>query len=341
MKRVLTHFAFWGIILFWSSSIYDYNGKFGWHFVYFNAIRLPLIMAATYFVVYYLVPKFLIREKRYWHFAGLFLLNFLIVTILDRFLIGTTLMDKVLAPTKLTYTFFNEIPIFRNAFLLLSIIGLAALIHFFKLFLAEEKQRHALLEENLATKLAFLKAQVNPHFLFNALNNLYSMSIQKQQVEIATGLENLSGIMHYLTYESGADRVPLEKEVQLLQNYMEIQQLRLADTDDTTLSFTIEGDLAGIQIAPVILLPLVENAFKHGVKPEQKCLVHIRLAAKKHHLDFSVKNTFFSDSEENPSKGVGLQNVRKRLQLVYPEKHYFQIEQMDTYFLAVLQIQLD
>ena len=201
---------------------------------------------------------------------------------------------------------------YRNSFLLLAIIGIASFIRFFKIYTEQEKKKNQLIQENLETQYAFLKAQVNPHFLFNALNNIYSMAIQNNQQGIALGLENLSGIMHYLTYESNAKKVPLEKEIKLLKNYIDIEQLRFDDTDDTTISFNVEGELAAKKIPPVILLPLVENAFKHGVKPEQKCLVSIKLSVKEDVLNFNIKNTLFDFGVRTiKEQGIGLANVKK------------------------------
>ncbi|MCB0632926.1 MAG: histidine kinase, partial [Lewinella sp.] len=314
MKRILLHVLFWIIMVFWISAVHDYSGKLIWQFVPFNAMRMPVIMLATYLVIYYFMPKWLIQEKQYWKFGLAFIANFLLASLIDRLIIGSELSMKLLEDTDLTYEFFNKIPILRNAFLLLSIIGLASLIRFFKLYLEEEKRKHQLEQEHLGTQLAFLKAQVNPHFLFNALNNLYSMAVQRQQSEIATGLENLSGLMHYLTYESNGHKVPLEREIELLQNYIEIQQLRFDDTDDITISFRVNGPVHGQKIAPVILLPLVENAFKHGVQAEKRSLVQIRIGVDQGGLEVVIKNTLFEKSPQTISdKGIGLENVRKRL----------------------------
>jgi LytS/YehU family sensor histidine kinase len=298
-------------------------------------------MGATYLVLYVFLPKYLIEEKNYGKFIFFFCLNFILTNILDRFIISTDLIDRILKDTGLTFTFFNEIPIFRNSFLLLSIMGLAFGIRFFKLFLKEERRKHQLQEEHLATKLAFLKTQINPHFLFNALNNLYSMAIQEKQEEIAQGLENLSGIMHYLTYESSAEMVSLEKEIKLLQDYMEIQHLRIGVTDNTLISFNIEGEVRGKKIAPVILLPLTENAFKHGIQPEHKCLVKIRLIMEGNRLIFNIKNTFFPKTKALiTEKGIGIENVKKRLLLTYPNRHEFKHEIKEDYFYTTLQLDI-
>ncbi|MEL6925516.1 MAG: histidine kinase, partial [Bacteroidota bacterium] len=286
-------------------------------------------------------------------FALAFVLLFVVATLLDRLIIGSRLVELLLADTGLTYTFFNQIPILRNAFVLLSIMGLASLIRFFKLYLQQTQEKHQLQEEYLQTQLTFLKAQLNPHFLFNALNNLYSQAVQNDQANIAKGLEQLSGIMHYLTYESAVPKVALEKEIKLIQNYIEVEQSRLAPADEVTISFKVKGSINGQHIAPVLLLPLVENAFKHGVRPEQKSLVHIELSIDGQELEFQTRNTDFAKTypETPPTKneklstvpqhtGIGFRNTQHRLQLIYPGRHRFETQRSNNYFLASLKVTL-
>ncbi len=330
---------FWAVIVLWSSTIYDYKGMYGPIFILFNLIRLPVIMLATYLVLYGLIPKYLIQSRQYQKFGLWFVLILLVATLLDRVIIGSDLLAPQLEEAGLTYRFFNEVPILRNAFLLISIMGLASMIRFFKLFIHQERHRNEIQKEKLATELAFLKAQVNPHFLFNALNNLYSMAIQKDQTELAGGLENLSGIMHYLTYESNAEKVDIEKEILLIQHYIEIQSLRLSETDDATIAFHIDGSTKGVRIAPVLLLPLVENAFKHGVEPDKKSLVKIDLLIEGNTLIFTIKNTIRQSQVQDLGKeGIGLKNVRKRLDLLYPEAHRFDMKREGSYFIITLSL---
>ena len=341
MNRVVSHLLFWIVILFWTSAIYDYNGKYGWHFVWFNAFRFPLVIAATYIVIYIFLPKWIIEKKEYLKFGVVLTLFLVAVTLLDRLLIGTPIIFNLLEGTNLTYRFFNEVPIVRNAFVLVSIIGLAALIRFFKLYLNQERKKHELQEAHLATQLAFLKAQVNPHFLFNALNNLYSTAIQKDQADLANGIAHLSGVMRYLTYESNVPFVPLVKEVQLIQDYIAIEQLHLDPMDDVTIAFNMEGEPKNHSIAPVILLPLVENAFKHGVHPQNKSLVLLNLVVKPESIQFKLKNTKFAASPRSlENSGIGIQNVQKRLDLVYPNQYHLTFHSDERFFITELQIQL-
>ena len=337
--RILWHFLFWTVIVFWSSTIYDYTGMYGSVFILFNLMRLPVTMLATYLVLYSLIPKYLIHSKQYGRFGLWFGLVLIVATFLDRLIIGSNLLAPQIAELGLTYRFFNEVPILRNAFLLVSIIGLASMIRFFKLFIIQERRQSEIQKEKLATELAFLKAQVNPHFLFNALNNLYSTAIQNNQVELASGLENLSGVMQYLTYESNAPKVAIEKEIKLIQNYIEIQSLRLSETDEATIAFNVNGNTTGVIIAPVLLLPLVENAFKHGLEPNKKSLVKIDLTIAEGWLHFVVKNTLRSrQTQKLDNDGIGLKNVRKRLDLLYPDAHKLDTLKEELYFTTTLSL---
>ncbi len=343
MKQFLFHVLFWVLILLWRANG-DYYCKAPLeYFILHNLIRLPVAIGLTYFVIYYLLPKYIIVQKDYLKFALCFAVSFWFSLVLEEKIINADLMSWFLPDNDTTrLKVFSILHPYRNSFALLSIIALASLPSFIKLYLQQEKQRHELQAENLNTKLAFLKAQVNPHFLFNALNNVYSMAVQKDQTEIAESLENLSGIMHYLTYESSSDLVPLQKEIQLLQNYIEIQQLRIASIDDTTISFLLEGEVLQQKMAPVLLLPIVENAFKHGIKPDQKCLISIKLYVTEQSLIFKTTNTLFAKSEQEiKEKGIGLENVLKRLAMIYPGRHHFTTKASNQTFFTELQIHFD
>lgn len=343
IQRTGLHILFWLVILLWRANG-DYLTKAPFEkFVYINLMRLPIMMMATYTVIYYLLPKLIIEKKQYLKFTIYLVITLWTATHIEMILTESNLMKNLLQPLSSIYQYkvLTQLHPYRNSFLLFAIIGIASQIRFFKLYLAQEKKEHQLIQEKLETQYSFLKAQVNPHFLFNALNNIYSMAVQKQQKDIALGLENLSGIMHYLTYESNAKRVSLTKEIDLLKNYMEIIQLRIDATDDTTISFNVEGEVIDKKIVPVILLPLVENGFKHGIKPDQKCLVSIKLVIAKEVLHFTIKNTLFKfGTKELKEKGIGLENVRKRLDLRYPERYQLITKEKGNHYYTDLIIDL-
>lgn len=342
IQRIGLHLLFWVAILLWRTKG-DYFSKLPFEkFFYHNLLRLPLIMAATYTVIYYLLPKFIINQKKYFHFVGSLVGVLLVTNYIDQSLTSSHFMKMVLQPaSEKELKWLTQLHPFRTSFMLLGTMVSASLIRFLKIFQEQEKKKNQLIQAHLETQYAFLKAQVNPHFLFNALNNIYSMAVQKDQQEIASGIENLSGIMKYLTYESNTKKVPLTREIELLKNYIEIEQLRIADDDDTTISFNLEGNIDGLKIAPVILLPLVENAFKHGVKPEENCLVSIKFIVVKNTLTFSIKNTFFEKSPQAiQEKGIGLANVKKRLELLYPNQYKLELKAVDGYYYTLLNLDL-
>jgi len=342
MGQFFLHVIFWVIILFWRA-----NGDWGSDapismFVLQHLVRLPIVMMATYSVVYWILPKYLINRRNYMVFVILFVLNFAIAFRIDTWLISSDFMYMILQPPHLSaHKMLSQLHPFRNSFSLFSVMGLAAMFQFFYLFRQKENLESKLIQEQLETQHAFLKAQVNPHFLFNALNNLYSMAVEKELKELAEGLNNLSGIMRYLTYESGQEKVALEKEIKLIQDYLDIQRLRYQETDELMISFKVEGEVDQLKIAPVLLLPLVENAFKHGVKAEQVCFVMIKLSLNETTFEFNIYNSMFPKSEKAINeKGIGLENVRQRLELMYPENHQLTTEVVDENFVTDLSIDL-
>lgn len=170
MWRFLKHLLFWIVIILWTSTVYLSKETDGLEFLWFNLVRLPLIMLTTYAVIYYLLPTFIFRNKAYAKFIAAFVGLFVLTTLLDRWLIGSDLIDTILKDTGLTYTFFNEIPLFRNAFLLLSIIGLAAAIRMFNFYQKEGKVITNGLLENKSIALPIIKA-TNPPSLTKVIAN--------------------------------------------------------------------------------------------------------------------------------------------------------------------------
>lgn len=177
MGRILKHLFFWIIILFWTTTAYIHKSGYGLYFLQFNLIRLPLIMAMTYSVIYYLLPKFIFHKPQFVKFALAFSILFTATTLLDRWIIGFPFIDTILGDTGLSYTFFNEIPLFRNAFLLLSIIGLAIIIRLFNFYQYQEK---AIPINNSKIAIASIKKELknNKHLLVTKAKNKDSFLVK-------------------------------------------------------------------------------------------------------------------------------------------------------------------
>lgn len=342
MGKFASHLIFWLCFLIWSSAIVDWHNfsvncdKSFFSNVKHIGIRLPIIMSSTYILIYKLVPKFLFERKSILLFSFSFIALFIITSFIDRSFIA--LMDSNLfsSPSKFEISFFNLQAIIRNALILSAVMGMASMIRFYRLYIAKEEFQHSLIQDNLQNQLSFFKAQVSPHFLFNALNNIYSECIRKQEIEIASNIEHLSGIMRYLTYDSNSKFVSLSKEVQLIKDYIEVERMRISSPGDVVISFISTGNFSKYRIAPVLLLPLVENVFKHGVVPGENSFIYISLKVDDDSLYFETRNKNLAESSENG--GVGLSNVLKRLSLQYNNRHDINFNNIDGDFILSLRI---
>lgn len=195
-----------------------------------------------------------------------------------------------------------------------------------------EKRAREIENEHLRTELSFLHMQINPHFLFNSLNTIYGMSLKKSD-NAPKAVLKLSQLLRYMIEETGHDMVPLEQEVTYLNNFIELQKMRSGPLLSVTLD--VEGDINMANIAPMLLLPFVENAFKYGLNNSVESPIQISLTVTKEHIVFSVINRKF-DNMERHSSGIGIPNVERRLQLLYPNKHELTIQDKgDTYYVKM------
>ena len=230
-------------------------------------------------------------------------------------------------------------PVILLAFLVIEGISIA---YFFLNAWAKSELIQTQLQANqLSTEIKFLKSQINPHFLFNTLNNLFSMAQDKGNDELADGISKLSGMMRYMLYDSNEESVPLSKEILYLEECITLNKLRYAD-EEVIITFDHAGQIADISIAPMLFIPFVENAFKHGVAIGQRAAIQIAIAVSGKKLNFSCVNTDHSiiRKMEMEISGIGLENVKRRLELVYPGKHRLIIDKEDGKFMVNLEIDL-
>jgi two-component system LytT family sensor kinase len=227
------------------------------------------------------------------------------------------------------------------AFAFLVIEGLAIAYFFLKEWAKSELRRTQLQANQLSTEIKFLKSQINPHFLFNTLNNLFSMAQAKENDELADGILKLSGMMRYMLYDSNEERVPIGKEIAYLQECITLNKLRYAD-EEVLVKFDHPGQSTDVSIAPMLFIPFVENAFKHGVAIGQTATISIAIAVSGQKLFFDCVNTDYSfiKKMEMQISGIGLENVKRRLELVYPGKHQLRIKNESGKFMVNLEIDL-
>lgn len=274
---------------------------------------------------YYFIPEYYFRKK-YVQFVLSILICFAIITILPNILvpgIGNRKDDLSFATHLLMHI--NH-TLFR--FLL---------ILFVSLFICINNRLVRTHREKLQAELSFLKAQINPHFLFNTLNSIYALAIKKSS-DTPGALVKLSEMMRYVTTESEKSLVTLEKEINYIKNYVELQQIRIQHTAEVF--FFFKGDTSGKKIAPLILIPFIENVFKYGVNPESNSVIRIDITVGENELLLHTFNNKVSISINDSSTGLGIDNTKQRLDFFYPGKHSLKIQNDSNDYSVNLKIQL-
>jgi len=194
-----------------------------------------------------------------------------------------------------------------------------------------------------SANLDFLRSQINPHFLFNALNTLYGTSIQENAERTGEGIQKLGDMMRFMLHENIQEKIPLMREVDYLKNYIDLQKLRTHTSPEIVIQTEIEESVNGLQIAPMLLIPFVENAFKHGISLRESSHIKITLHTEGLKLFFDVHNSVHPKTGIDPEKnhaGIGLDNVKQRLQLLYPNRHELMIRETAKEFFVHLTLQL-
>lgn len=192
-----------------------------------------------------------------------------------------------------------------------------------------------------SAELSGLRSQINPHFLFNALNSLYAVALKENSEQTADGIQKLGDMMRFMLHENNYERITLQREIGYLHNYIDIQRMRLDESKDIEIHINIEEPEREIYIAPMLLNPFIENAFKHGISFQKKSWIYITLTMNATTLYFKVHNSLHMQNGLDPegkNSGIGLENVTKRLQLIYPDRHTLQIQQSDQDFFISLTL---
>ncbi len=336
-KGILYHAIFWIMFLsFFTAELLIFQPERGFLMTIGRLIFTIIVdMMAAYFTVYFLVPKFIFKRK-YFLFAFFFILSAAGFVYLQRVIIFYV-SYPIFAPDVLQGKSFNDFyPLyaFMNIYTATAVL---ATLHFTRYWFLSQKQKKELEEQNLQSELTLLRSQISPHFLFNTLNNIDSLIFLNQKWA-SDAVIKLSEILRYMLYEANTDRVPLETEVSYLKSYVKLQTLRLDSKD--FVEFKVEGRLTDRVIAPMILIPFVENAFKHGLKNISSPGIIINIKVIDHELIFEIMNHLNQEKEINKddTRGIGLANVKRRLSLIYPDQHSLEIKESDGTYIVKLKI---
>lgn len=345
-KRILLHLLFWlctlmGLIILYGFKLPSYPMS-----IRNNTLYLPLHIIYFYTVAYILIPKYLLTGKYIQLILYILLLAF-VITVLTR-LLDIYWIDPYIDNYQKMHGEFgtwwktqgtpwqqliNSIA-FTNALRGANmVVWIAVTIKLFKMWYDKRKAA-------LSAELSFLKAQVHPHFLFNTLNNLYALTL-KQSAKAPQVVMGLSEILRYMLYECDKNTIPLKKEIEILESYIALEQIRYEDRLD--LNFNIQGVVQNQQIAPLLMITFLENAFKHGTSEQVgEVWIKIDCIIKDQQLKFTVANSKAnSEVAKKPSGKLGLNNLKKRLEILYPDAHVLVTDEDENMYLASLELQLD
>lgn len=340
--RVFWHLVFWVVYISFFALVYgSFEEDYGRQYL-IQLSDATVQIPAVYFSLYFLMPKYLFKE-RYLEF-----LVYLIAIIL--IFSSLTWFNYVFVQDPLFWSHDDYIPSLWNFGKMLKyttkiypVLILAVVIKWFKYWYREQKSNQQLVEEKLKAELNFLKAQVHPHFLFNTLNNLYALTL-KQSKEAPEVVLKLSDLLNYMLYDCRADEVAIDKEIKLVKDYIDLETMRYGDR--LSISFNVLGKSDGMKVAPLMLLPFIENSFKHGVSEEiDASWVNIDLELKEEKITLKVENSKSkqTDSEDtfHYKKGIGLNNVKRRLELLYPDRHQLEVHESEEAYLVILKLSLE
>lgn len=333
-RQILLHVVVWTSLLVMFMFISS-GGKTPTHsslviFVYFGVVNI-----AVFYTNYLLIlPTFLNRKRYVWCSIAIILL--VIISTFIKCGLAYYFHNIVLVRNEGKYVMeFWEY--FSSAFFVSCFfVFLSTILKFIIDWFLNEKIKTNLENEKLISELAFLKSQINPHFLFNSLNNIYSLAYQKSE-KTPEAVMKLSEIMRYMLYESNEATVNLDDEIRYVKNYIELQKLRFKD--NAYIKFEIDGDTHDKKITPLVLISFVENAFKHGVASDKDNPITIVLNTTAKKLFFQVVNKK-SNQNKDETGGIGLQNVKRRLDLLYKGNYRLHIEDNEVIYNCELYLDL-
>lgn len=324
--RIFWHLLFWlsilSLILFLAHS----NSKLSTKELLVLFILFPFVNITLFylnFLVY--IPRFL-DKKRYWTYALAIVVTVIIYGFI-KYGVGLIFKDYVLTHNKgehvSFYSYFTG-----TIFTSLIFVFLSTVLKFTTDWFLNERIQHDLENQRLSAELAFLKSQINPHFLFNSLNSIYSLAYQRSETTPEAILK-LSEIMRYMLYECNDNKVDLSKELQYLHNYIDLQKIRFGNK--AFIDFNVLGEVTNQQIVPLLLIAFIENAFKHGVANDVTSPIKLLINVDECKLHFYIQNKKHTHNRD-PIGGIGLNNVQRRLNLLYPDKYKLNIrDEAETY----------
>jgi two-component system LytT family sensor kinase len=339
LRTYLIHLVFWVAVWFFFFYFFSYNSDDKAYVTWFSSFLLPLTMVLTYFVVYRLIPKYLLK-RRYWKFflhsfyAVVFSSYFIVLIIYGCLIFLLDFNIRIMPPMSKNFFF-----ILILVYLIVGVVSFVSILsQNFKTDSRNKELQNKILATHLQIKeqeLHYLKMQIHPHFLFNTLNTIYGFAL-KQSKQTPDIILKLSNLLDYILYQINKPKVSLSEEVLHIKEYVDLERIRFQDT--LKVRFHAGEINEQIQIAPMLLIPFVENAFKHGQILEGYLQIEMSISIDGDDLIFKIMNTVKDSDDQNDSGGIGLDNIRKRLNLHYPDRFVLEQSIIDQWYSVSLSI---
>jgi two-component system, LytTR family, sensor kinase len=306
------------------------------YFIFIEFFTNAYLIAFYYLNSLVLIPR-LLANKRILVYALIIVVLLVVYVYVPEYIFRNFIFLHPQRPGGPPRHRFRIFPLPGSAALFLLIFVISSGVKIIQQWFSAEQLKEKAEKEKLRTELSLLKSQVNPHFLFNTLNNIYAMAITQSE-NTAGAVMKLSQIMRYILQDAESEFVPLQKDIEFLQRYIELQQFRLSDKVD--IQFNITGGPDNLRIAPLLLIPFVENAFKYGVSAREKSRILMNIDIQGNIVTLSVENSKHAGTAalSKDNTGIGISNTRRRLALLYPDKHELTIQDTPEQFLVTLKI---
>ena len=337
-NKVVQHTLYWAFYLvFFATAWASQDQQLARNYLA-EMIRLPAKMLLVYWIIYFLFPHYLYQGK-IWKFILFFLGSVFAVAIVQRFEDNYIILDSFY-PDWEQLPIFDPLVIIRTAVDLGSVLAIPVIVKVVEYLSRIQQREQTMAREKLEAELRLLKNQVQPHFLFNTLNSLYALTLKKSD-KAPDIILRLSDLLRYMLYETNASQVALEKEVECIKSFIELEKIRYGSRID--LSFNLWGEPDGKTIAPMLVLPFIENSFKHSTRGfEEGAWITIELGIRAEELVLKVENSLFAETgiQNSVEGGIGLQNVRRRLDLLYPNRYRLNINPGEDSYEVFLILKL-
>jgi two-component system, LytTR family, sensor histidine kinase AlgZ len=340
-NRVLSlHILFWCIYLsftFYQINFYQQQRGYEWsRALNFSLVQFGFTFFIAYLNYFLILPRFM-KHKNMFRYMIEFLIPFAVL-IAGRILLQRFMIDGY--TTREGY-FYSNLYVVQAISVTLFIAIFVGMLRFAADWFELEAKKKAIENERLVAELNFLKAQINPHFLFNTLNNLYYLAYSKSD-NTTVIIDKLSKMMRYMIYDTNHPTVMLSKEIEYMENYISLEQLRL--NNEVPITFNVIGEVGNIRIVPLIFITFLENAFKHGISNKTTgSWINVSIELKGKNCVYKVENSKNNIKLEKPEEksGIGLQNVQRRLELSYPDKYKLEVKDTANSYYVKLNIELE